>query len=60
MLSNLKRSHAPSGRSMRMLPIFVFAKVSDLLSAGTLELVTNTAREARPVSAIEKTNTISH
>ena len=60
MLSNLKRSHAPSGRSMRMLPIFVFAKVSDgSLSASNLELATNTAREARPVNAAEKTNTIS-
>ena len=38
MLSNLKRSHAPSERSMRMLPIFVFAKVSDgSLSASNLE-----------------------
>jgi hypothetical protein len=43
-----------------MLPIFVFANVSDLFSAGSLELATNAAKEARPVNAIEQRNTISH
>ena len=44
-----------------MLPIFVFAKVSEgSLSDSNLELAINTASEARPVNAIEKTNTISH